>query len=160
MLIGVLALQGDFKEHRIVLQKLRVKSKEIRMPEDLQSIGGLIIPGGESTVMGNLMRKSHLDSAIKEKSRQCMPIYGTCAGAILLAKDIIDSGQPRLGLADISIRRNAYGSQPESFEDDIKAFGKTMHVAFIRAPQIVRCGPEVKILAAHGESPVLVRQEN
>ena len=106
MKIGVLALQGDFKEHIKILRKCNVDAVEVRMPYDLSDIEGLIIPGGESTTIGILMKRTKLDKEIKNKHANGMPIYGTCAGAILLAKEIIGSKQLKLGLADISIKRN------------------------------------------------------
>ena len=108
MKVGILALQGDVKEHAKILMKLDAEPIKVKSPEDLTDIDALIIPGGESTTIGLLMKKYKLDKAIKEKHKQGMPIYGTCAGAVVLAKDIIDKKQPKLALADISIKRNEY----------------------------------------------------
>ena len=119
MKVGILALQGDVREHKKILIKLNAEPIEVKLPQDLEDLDALIIPGGESTAIGMLMRKYKLDNKIKQKHKQGMPIYGACAGAILLAKDIIDNKQPKLGLADISIKRNDYGRQIESFETQL-----------------------------------------
>src|SRR3989344_8585221 len=116
MKIGVLALQGDFREHISVLKKLKVDAIEVRLLRDLENINGLIIPGGESTTIGKLMELYGLDKEIIKKNKSGMAIYGTCAGTILLAKGIIGNKQPRLGLLDISVKRNEYGRQIDSFE--------------------------------------------
>lgn len=159
--IGVLAMQGDFKEHAIALEKLKVRPVEVRMPKDLKSISGLIIPGGESTTIGKLMIKYGLDKAIKQKAKKGMAVYGTCAGAILLAKDIIGNSQPKLRLIDMSIERNAYGRQIESFEAslEIKDFKKPFRAVFIRAPIIKKIGKNMEIMAKHEKEIVLVRKD-
>ena len=138
MKIGVLALQGDFREHISILNKLKLEGVEVRTKQELDKVKGLIIPGGESTTMGKLLKKYKLDIEIKKRNKQGMPIYGTCAGAILLAKEIINSEQPRLNLIDISIDRNAYGRQTDSFEANIPFPGskKLFNAIFIRAPII------------------------
>src|SRR3989338_186032 len=117
--IGVLALQGDFKEHIDMLKNCKVAAEEVRLPRDLQNIDGLIIPGGESTTIGKLMCQNKLDQEIIKKHNQGMAIYSTCAGAILLSKSISGSSQPRLNLLDISIKRNDYGRQVDSFEAEL-----------------------------------------
>ena len=133
MSIGVLALQGDFADHAKILKKLKTKVREVRTKEDLDKVAGLIIPGGESTTIGKLLKKYDLDKEIKKRSKKGMPIYGTCAGAILLAKEIKNSDQPSLGLIDITIERNAYGRQIDSFEENIqikgmkKTFSRDLH---------------------------------
>ena len=158
MKIGVLALQGDFKEHIIVLKKLNIEYCEVRLEKDLEGVSGLIIPGGESTTIGKLMHMSKLDSGIVKKNKSGMPIYGTCAGAILLSKRILESNQPKLGLLDISIKRNDYGRQIDSFTAQISSkLGKISGV-FIRAPIIKEFEKGVKVLAEHEKNPVLVRQ--
>jgi len=119
MNIGVLALQGDFKEHSKILKKLGHETTEVRSREDLDNIHGLIIPGGESTTIGKLLKKYALDSAIIKRHSKGMPIYGTCAGAILLGKEISNSDQMQLNLIDIAVKRNAYGRQIDSFEANI-----------------------------------------
>ncbi len=161
MKIGVLSLQGDFKEHIIMLKKCSVDSVEVRLPEDLRNIDGLIIPGGESTAIGNLMQENSLDKEIIKKHKSGMAIYGTCAGAILLAKDITGSSQPSLRLLDISIKRNDYGRQLDSFESElsIEKIGKFNGI-FIRAPVIEKIDKGVKVLSSLGKHPVLIRQGN
>lgn len=161
MKVGILALQGDVREHKKILIKLNAEPIEVKLPQDLEDLDALIIPGGESTAIGMLMRKYKLDNKIKQKHKQGMPIYGTCAGAILLAKDIIDNKQPKLGLADISIKRNDYGRQIESFETQllIKNIGDFKGI-FIRAPTIKSFYNGVETLSKHKNSPVMVRQNN
>lgn len=159
--IGVLSLQGDFKEHIEMLNKCNVAAASVRLPEELNDIDGLIIPGGESTVIGNLMQRNGLGDEIIERHRQGMPIYGTCAGAILLAKNILESEQPRLSLLDISIKRNDYGRQIDSFEAelDVENIGKFNGI-FIRAPVIEKVNSAVKILSNFDGKPVLVQKGN
>lgn len=159
--IGVLALQGAFREHRKMLERCGVQTLEIRKPEELDQIQGLVIPGGESTTIGKLMVEWGLMEEIKARAAQGMAIYGTCAGMILLAKDIIGSDQPRLGLMDIVVQRNAFGRQRESFEAemDVPEFGdKLMRAVFIRAPYIDAAGPEVQVLATVNNKIVIARQ--
>lgn len=159
--IGVLALQGDFKEHIEILKKCSADAVEVRLPEDLKNVDGLIIPGGESTAIGNLMQQYGLDKEIIKKHKHGMAIYGTCAGAILLSKNISGSSQPRLNLLDISIKRNDYGRQVDSFEAEmeIEKIGKFNGI-FIRAPVIEKTGKEVKVLAKLNNDPVLIQQNN
>ena len=161
MKVGILALQGDVREHANILIKLGAEPIKVKSPEDLTDIDALIIPGGESTTIGMLVRKYKLDKAIKEKHKQGMPIYGTCAGAIVLAKGIIDSKQPKLNLADISIKRNDYGRQIDSFEAElsIKDIGNFNGV-FIRAPIIKSFYNGVEILSEHNNNPVMIKQHN
>lgn len=160
-MIGVLALQGDFAEHMDVLHALNVEAREVRTPEDLAECSHLIIPGGESTVMGKLLTSSGIRKPLVERAqRGDFAVFGTCAGAILLAKDIVGKHAPEeLGLMDISVDRNAYGTQLQSFHADIAVTGiGTIPVAFIRAPKITRVGKDVEILASFEGVPVLVRQ--
>lgn len=162
MQIGVLALQGDFREHLTVLRSLGVDARDVRTRAQLDEIDGLIIPGGESTTMAYLLEKTGMLSVLRERGAQGFPIYGTCAGMILLARELNDSSpQNRLALMDIAVKRNAYGRQLDSFEADlhIKNIGD-FHAIFIRAPKIVRVGPGVEVLAEHDGTPVLVRQKN
>ena len=163
MRVGVLGLQGDFREHLNILRSLGVDARDVRTIAQLDDVDGLIIPGGESTTMAYLLEKTGMLSVLKERGCQDFPIYGTCAGMILLARDMNDSSYPeyRLGLLDITVKRNAYGRQLDSFEADlqIKEIG-AFHAIFIRAPRVVRVGPKVEVLAEHEESPVLVRQQN
>lgn len=159
MKVGVLGLQGDFREHLCVLERLGVEGVDVRTTEDLEGVKALIIPGGESTTLAHLMAQSGLDTAIQERARQGMPIYGTCAGMILLAKEITEGYPQSLGLMDICVERNAYGRQLDSFEADIEVKGLgAFHAVFIRAPKVVRCGPQVEVLAEHEGTAVLVRQ--
>ena len=159
--IGVLSLQGDFNEHIEMPKKCNINAVEVRMPEDLKNIDGLIIPGGESTAIGNLMQRYGLDKAIVKKHKEGLAIYGTCAGAILLSKNIIGSNQPRLNLLDISVKRNNYGRQIESFEAELnlEKIGKFKGV-FIRAPVIEKLNDEVKVLSKLSNDPVLIQQKN
>ena len=161
MKVGILALQGDVREHKRALAKLGAEPVEVKLPQDLDDIDALIMPGGESTTIGMLMRKYKLDAKIMQKNKEGMPIYGTCAGAILLAKEIIGSKQPKLALADISIKRNDYGRQIDSFEADlsIKDIGEFKGV-FIRAPIIKSFYNGAEILAEYKNNPVMMRQDN
>ena len=161
MKIGVLALQGAFREHCDVLDRCGVNTMEIRKASELDEINGLILPGGESTTIGKLLVDWGLMDKIKQRAAQGMAIYGTCAGLILLAKTIDHSDQPRLGLMDITVRRNAFGRQAESFETDLSVpeFGADpFHAVFIRAPLIEKAEPNVKVLAAVNDKIVIARQ--
>jgi 5'-phosphate synthase pdxT subunit len=159
MKVGVLGLQGDFREHLLVLKRLGVEGRDVRTREDLKDVDALIIPGGESTTMAQLLGKSGLDQAIKERHHHGMSLYGTCAGLILLAKEVTEGTPKSLDLIDICVSRNAYGRQIDSFEADIhiKHMG-AFHAVFIRAPKIQRCGTQVEVLAEHDGVPVLARQ--
>lgn len=161
MKVGVLALQGDFREHLQLLGRLGVEGVEVRELKDLEGIERLIIPGGESTAISLLMRGSGLDRQIVELGREGLPIFGTCAGLILLARELVgeeDRFEP-FGLIDIAVRRNAYGRQVDSFEEEleIEEIGRFPAV-FIRAPVIERVGPQVKVLAYHNGKPVMVQE--
>ena len=161
MKIGVLALQGNFKEHIEILKKCNVETKEIRLPSDFDDCNGLIIPGGESTAIGKLMKKYKLDRKIKDKHNEGMPIFGTCAGAILLAKEITGNQQPKLELMDISIERNAYGRQIDSFEANIEINNLgTFKGVFIRAPQIKHIYNGAEVLSEFNGKAVLVKNGN
>ena len=162
MKIGVLALQGAFREHRLMIEQCGVTAVEIRKKSELDDIAGLILPGGESTTIGKLMVDWGLMEKIQERTRQGMAIYGTCAGMILLAKNIIDSDQPRLGLMDITVRRNAFGRQTESFEADLNVVelgSEPLKAVFIRAPIIEEVGLNVKVLAKVNDKIVIARQD-
>jgi len=158
-MIGVLALQGDFREHIAMLKRLGADAKEVRTIEDFKQVNALIIPGGESTTIGKLLKETGLGKAVKQRD---IPIYGSCAGAILLAKNIEDSRQLKLNKIDISISRNSYGRQIDSFEDEIEIKGmkKKFPAVFIRAPKIIATGKDVEILATHNSFPILARQGN
>ncbi|MGQ9803322.1 MAG: pyridoxal 5'-phosphate synthase glutaminase subunit PdxT [Anaerolineae bacterium] len=166
MRIGVLALQGAFIEHKNVLNRLGVQPVEVRLPEHLEGLNGLIIPGGESTTMGLLAQKWGLLEPLRAFARSGRPGWGTCAGMILLAKEIVDGvpGQPILGLMDITVRRNAFGRQVDSFEADLEipVLGDLpFHAVFIRAPVIERVGASVDVLASLDDgTAVAVRQGN
>ena len=156
----MLALQGAFREHRFAFERLGADVVEVRLPQHLDGVSGLVIPGGESTTMAKLMAAYGFDSAIPEFVNAGGSLWGTCAGAIALATDITGSPeQPRLGLIDITVDRNAYGRQVASFEADLEVAGLpgTVHALFIRAPRIVRTGPGVDVLARWRGEPVLVR---
>ena len=161
--VGVLALQGAFREHRQVLEDLGCEAVEVRKKSDLENINGLIIPGGESTTMGKLLLTDGLGDKIKELAAQDFPIFGTCAGMILLSKQVDESEQYRLGLMDMTVRRNAFGRQIASFETDLEvpALGNDpVRAVFIRAPYIREVAPNVGILAEYDGKIVFVRQGN
>ncbi|RDI94783.1 pyridoxal 5'-phosphate synthase glutaminase subunit PdxT [Meiothermus sp. QL-1] len=161
MKIGVMALQGDFREHKEVLASLGVEAREVRLPEDLAGLEGLIVPGGESTTIGMLAREYGLEEAVRQRVAEgSLAVWGTCAGAIWLARELPRyPEQPRLGMLDIRVERNAYGRQVDSFEEDLEISGldRPFHAFFIRAPLILSTGPGVEVLARRGEEVVLVR---
>lgn len=159
--IGVLAFQGDFHRHLTVFAELGHTARPVRRPEELAGLDGLVIPGGESTTIGKLIERFGLLSAIADAARTGLALMGTCAGAILLSRNIVGSDQPRLGLLETEIERNAYGRQVDSFEADIAvpALGAApLRGVFIRAPRYVSCGPAVTVLARFEEAPVIVQQ--
>ena len=162
MKIGVLAVQGDFAEHLALLRKLGVDGQEVRLPEHLKGMDGLIIPGGESTTLGRLMCIYHLREPIEQMARQGKSIWGTCAGMIMMAYEITEEDPVPLQLMDIGVHRNAFGRQVDSFEQDLEIAGfdhVPFHGIFIRSPVINRVGRDVKVLAALSEDqPVAVRQ--
>lgn len=163
MKIGVLALQGAFREHRMMIESLGQEVMEVRKVSELEQVDGLIVPGGESTTIGKLMREFKLDEEILKRADAGMPIYGTCAGLILLAKTVLGSDQFSLGLMDMEVRRNAFGRQVDSFETDlpIPVLGyKPFRAVFIRAPLIESIAPNVGILAQYNEKIVFARQGN
>ncbi|MGB9903629.1 MAG: pyridoxal 5'-phosphate synthase glutaminase subunit PdxT, partial [Desulfotomaculales bacterium] len=150
MIVGVLALQGAFREHQEMLAACGVKSVQVRKTEELEKIDALIIPGGESTTIGKLMKVRGLLEPVTVLSKQGMPVFGTCAGLILLAKEIEGSNQVRIGLMNIKVKRNAFGRQVESFEEELEiaALGKDpFRAVFIRAPYITETAPSVEVLA-------------
>ena len=156
MTIGVLALQGDFDAHRKRLEELGAKAVLVKKPEQLDEIDGLVIPGGESSTFLKLLGEKGFER-LKEFVR-VKPTFGTCAGAILLAKEVENPKQRGLGVLDISIRRNAYGRQVDSSIREGKFLGDPAEMVFIRAPKIERVGPEVEVIATEGGDPVAVRQ--
>ena len=150
MKIGVLAVQGNFREHVAMLRELGADVREIRLPEQLDGLDGLVIPGGESTAITRLMRLYGLEDAIRSFAE---PVFGTCAGMILLDR-------AHLGLVDVDVERNGYGRQVASFEADLELAGEAepLRGVFIRAPRVTEAGPDVEVLASHDGSPVLLRQ--
>jgi 5'-phosphate synthase pdxT subunit len=160
--VGVLALQGAFREHIVSLEALGVAASAVRLPEQLEDCDGLIIPGGESTAIGKLMDTYGFYEAIPRRHAAGMGIWGTCAGAILMARDILDAlpDQRPLGLMDIAVRRNAYGRQVDSFEVElaVKGLDRTYTGVFIRAPWIESVGSGVEVLAEHTGRIVAVRE--
>ena len=163
MLVGVFALQGDVREHLSILQKIGVEAIEIRSANELSVVDGLILPGGESTTMSKLIDIFDLRQSLINFADSGKPVFGTCAGMIMLAKEVIDSasGQRSLGVMDIAVRRNAFGSQLDSFETKITFDEKVVSVAFIRAPIVETLGPNVKVLSRLDNGAVVaVRQDN
>jgi 5'-phosphate synthase pdxT subunit len=161
MNIGVLALQGAFREHKQALERLGARVKEVRLPEHLEGVQGVVIPGGESTTIVKLMAAYGLDDALKQFHDEGGALWGTCAGAITIANDIIGHpDQPRLGLMDISVERNAYGRQVASFEADLQVEGleQPFHAIFIRAPRIAGVGPGTKVLSTYRDDPIIVAE--
>ncbi len=162
--VGVLALQGAFNRHTKVLGDLNVATQEVRTPQDLASVDALVMPGGESTTMSQLLESSELFEPIKKMIHEGMPVFGTCAGMILLAKKIIDGrdDQVSFGAIDIDVQRNAYGRQIDSFEAEIEVdgFNTPFNAVFIRAPRIVKAAQSVEVLAEFGVEIVLARQKN
>jgi pyridoxal 5'-phosphate synthase pdxT subunit len=161
--VGVLALQGDFREHLAALRACEVEGVPVRLAADLEPVDALILPGGESTTMARLM-DPELKTAIQQRSAAGMPVMGTCAGMILMAREIQDgrADQEPLKLMDMTVRRNAYGRQIDSFEADVEAavIGGSAPAVFIRAPQLTDRAPEVMELAHHAGQPVAVQQGN
>lgn len=161
---GVLALQGDVREHLRVLTHLGAEAVPVRTPDDLASVDALVIPGGESSVIDKLSRTFGLQGPVRERIAAGMPVYGTCAGLILLADRITDGapGQQGFGGMDVTVQRNAFGGQVDSFETDLDVAilgGPPVHAAFIRAPRVTHAGPDVEVLAALEDgSVVAVRQ--
>lgn len=164
MRIGVLALQGAFSEHLDLLRGIGVDAVPVRLPADLQGISGLILPGGESTTMRKLIDRWGLRDPILDLARQGAPLFGTCAGMILLAKEIVDGDEPVLSLLDVSVKRNAFGRQLDSFEGqmDVPVLGDTpVQGVFIRAPVIERVGADVEVMATLDDGRVVaVRERN
>jgi len=162
MQIGVLALQGAFAAHSDCLTSIGVQSIEVRTPEQLSSVDALLMPGGESSTMSQLLESSGLFEPIATRITDGMPVFGTCAGMILLASEILDgrSDQRSFSAIDISVRRNAFGRQVDSFEATINSSVGEFHGVFIRAPRIERVGDDVEVLGSIKDEPVLVRQGN
>lgn len=157
--IGVLALQGDFEAHRRALKRSGADAVEVRTAKDLAEVQGLIIPGGESTTMWKLIEQENLLEPLREFGER-RPIFGTCAGAILLASEVVNPSQPSLGLMDISIQRNGYGRQLDSRIAKLESDGpaRDLEAVFIRAPIIRHLGKNARVLARYRNDPVLVEQ--
>jgi pyridoxal 5'-phosphate synthase pdxT subunit len=163
MKVGVLALQGAFREHREVLDALGVETVEVRTPAQLGALDALILPGGESTTMSQLLDSSGVRAPLAERLADGFPVLGTCAGMILLARQVVDGrpDQQSFGVIDVAVRRNAYGRQRDSFEADLAVdglLGGPFPGVFIRAPRIESVGERVEVLASHEDVPVLARQ--
>jgi 5'-phosphate synthase pdxT subunit len=160
--IGVLALQGAFIEHVKMLERLGAKAREVRLPTDLEGLDGLIVPGGESTTIGKLLVSYALLEPLRQLVDSGFPIYGTCAGTILLAKDIGGLDQPLLATMDLVVERNAFGRQLQSFETDLEIAGlgeEPFRAVFIRAPAIKTVGPTVETLAKLDNGTIVAARE-
>lgn len=160
--VGVVAIQGDFEKHIDSIQAAGGHAVEVRTAEELQDVDRLIIPGGESTTVGLLMQRFGLGEAIQERAREGMPIWGTCMGMIMMAREVEGSSQYTLGILDVEVRRNAFGAQVHSFEDSVKVegIGEPVTGVFIRAPIVTRLGAQVQNLAEYQDRIVAVRQGN
>ena len=160
--VGVLALQGDFGLHAKALERCGVEAAEVRKPGELEAVEGLVIPGGESTTLLKLIDAWDFAPAIEKFHRAGKPLFGTCAGLIILAREVESPRQLSLGLIDVAVERNAYGRQRESFEApgvaQLDGVDTRIQMFFIRAPRIRRVGPDVQVLAEHGGEPVMARQ--
>jgi 5'-phosphate synthase pdxT subunit len=161
-IVGVLALQGDFREHLAVVERLGAVGREIRLPSDLDGIDALIIPGGESTTIGKLATRFGLIEPLRELINGGLPTYGTCAGLIFASSTVTEGSQPLLGVLDVAVQRNAFGRQKESFETDLEidGFDALFHAVFIRAPWVEKVGSDVVVLASVEGHPVMVQQDN
>lgn len=161
--VGVLALQGAFREHVAAVTRLGATAREVRQLKDIDGIDALIIPGGESTTMGKLLNEWNMLEPLRQRILDGMPVYGSCAGLILLCRDIENSAQPRLGVLDATVRRNAFGRQVDSFETKLsipEIGGDPIPAVFIRAPVIIGVGAGVTVLAEVKGQAVAVRQNN
>jgi 5'-phosphate synthase pdxT subunit len=158
---GVLALQGDFREHVAVLTEAGAAAIEVRTPDELSRVDALVIPGGESTTISMLARSAGLVEPIVDRARGGMPMLGTCAGMIVMAERV-EGGEPLLGLVDVGVRRNAYGRQVDSFEADVRVRGveDPVRAVFIRAPVVKDVGEDVTVLAELEGRPVVLEQGN
>lgn len=162
--VGVLALQGDFREHLAVLAALGAEAVPVRRARELDQVAGLVIPGGESTVMDKLSRAFGLRDPLRERIAAGMPVYGTCAGLIMLSDRVLDAlpDQQTLGGLDVTVRRNAFGNQLDSFETDLEVpvlEGPPVHAAFIRAPVVEEVGPDAEALATLDDGRVVAVQQ-
>ena len=161
--VGVLALQGAFREHVAAVTRLGATAREVRQLKDIDGIDALIIPGGESTTMGKLLNEWNMLEPLRQRILDGMPVYGSCAGLILLCREIENSDQPRLGVLDATVRRNAFGRQVDSFETDLnipEIGADPIPAVFIRAPVITGVGAGVTVLSEVKGQAVAVRQNN
>jgi len=159
--VGVLALQGDIREHIAILEGLGATAQPVKKHEELTRIDGLVIPGGESTTIGKMAVRFGLIDPLRDAIRDGLPVFGTCAGMILLGGAVTEGDQPLIGALDVVVKRNAFGRQNESFETDVDVTGldAPFHAVFIRAPWIDKVGSEVEVLSSIDDHPVMVRQE-
>ncbi|HYZ92372.1 MAG TPA: pyridoxal 5'-phosphate synthase glutaminase subunit PdxT [Actinomycetota bacterium] len=165
MNVGVLALQGDVREHAQLLKDLGASVVPVRTAEDLDRVPALVLPGGESTTIGFMLGEHEMIEPLRKRIEDGMPVLGTCAGAILLARTVVggpmEDKWPKIGVLDATIHRNAYGRQVDSFEDDVDVEGVgSVHAVFIRAPVIEAVGPDVRVLAESRGGPVVIREGN
>lgn len=160
--IGIVALQGDVREHDRMIRALGYSTREVRRPGDLDGLSGLVVPGGESTTIGRLSERFELLRPLREVIGAGLPTFGTCAGMIFLASGVTEGEQQQLGVIDAVVRRNAFGRQNDSFEADLEVRGleQPFHAVFIRAPWVEYLGPNVEVLADIGGHPVLIRSNN
>lgn len=158
--VGVLALQGDVREHVRILETLGAEAIEVKTPEQLAAVDALVIPGGESTTIGKMAARFRLMEPLRGAIAAGLPVYGTCAGMILLAGAVTEGDQPLVGALDVVVKRNAFGRQNESFEADLEIddLDDPFHAVFIRAPWIEKVGSEVEVLSEFDDHPVMVRQ--
>lgn len=158
--IGVLALQGAVREHLLAIEASGADGVPVKTVAELEGLDGLVLPGGESTTMRRLLDRYELLEPIRKKALDGLPVFGTCAGSILLAGTVVGYEEPHLGLMDITVERNSFGRQVDSFEVplSIEGVGQDYPAVFIRAPHIVSVGPDVEVLATHGDRIVLARQ--
>jgi 5'-phosphate synthase pdxT subunit len=158
--VGVLALQGDVREHVEILSGLGATVSRVKSVEDLETVDALVFPGGESTTIGFMLAEHGLIEPLRKRIEGGLPVLGTCAGAIMLARVVRGGDVEKIGVLDIAIHRNAYGRQVDSFEDDVDIDGiGSVHAIFIRAPVIEEIGADVTVLASHRDQPVVVKQD-
>jgi len=160
-IVGVLALQGDFSQHVHSLEQQGIEVVMVKVPADLKDLDGLIIPGGESTTIAKLLKSTKLDEAIKKRVKAGLAVWGTCAGAILMAKTVLSKIplDAQLGVMDVEIERNAYGRQKDSFVTQLKIDGGSFEAFFIRAPRVLTCGRWEKVLLEYRGDPVMVQRK-
>ncbi len=161
MKIGVLALQGDFQEHCVMLRRLGIEAREVRLPQHLEEVAGIILPGGESTTIGKLAAEYGLLDALRERAGS-LPMWGTCGGLVFMARNV-GHDQPLLAVMDISVERNAFGRQVDSFEEDLEiqgVAGGPFHGIFIRAPEIKEVGPDVEVLCRLKDGRMVAARQN